>query len=101
VWIERKLEVEGIADPGNSKLKAAREAESIARRALADEIGRLPLSPGLTIAQASEQNPRINDAVSQALDKAKSKTDYNHRRGVSVILNLDLHDLWDSLHAVE
>lgn len=100
-WIERKLEVEGIADPGNSKLRAAREAESIARRALAEEIGRLPLSPGLTIAQASEQNPHINDAVSQALDKTKSKTDYNHRRGVSVILTLDLHDLWDSLRAAQ
>ena len=101
IWLERKLEIEGLADPGNSKLKAARVAEKSARLALADEIGRLTLSNGMTLAKAAEQNPHLNDAISKALDKAKSKTDYNHRRGVSVILQLDLRDLWDALREAE
>jgi hypothetical protein len=98
-WVDRKLEAEGVADGGGFKLKAAREAETIARRKLADAINDLPLAGGVTVGKAAEKDPRVHDAISAALDKAKSRTDYNHAGGVAVNLKLDLQDLWDSLRA--
>jgi hypothetical protein len=99
-WIDRKLEAEGIADAG-SKLRAAHEARVIARRLLAEEVDALKLSGGVTVGQAAEKNGRFRSAVGRALDKATSKTDYDHKNGVSVLLRLDLRDLWDALRAAE
>jgi hypothetical protein len=98
-WVDRRLEAEGVAEGGGYKLRAAREAEAIARRKLADAIGELPLSEGLTVSKAAERSPRVKDAIASALDKAKVKTDYNHAGGVAVNLKLDLQDLWDALRA--
>src|SRR5207248_8149828 len=91
-WVDRKLEAEGVAEGGGVKLKAAREAEAIARSKLADLIGELPLSGGLTVGKAAERDPRLKSAISDALDKARVRTDYNHGKGVAVNLRLDLHD---------
>ena len=96
-WVNRKLEAEGIADSGSSKLKAAREAEGIARHKLADEIRGLSMPGGLTLGKLTDQDVKYREAVARALDRAAGKTDYNHRKGVSVIVHLDLRDVWDAL----
>jgi hypothetical protein len=100
-WVSRELEVEGIAEAGSGKLKAAREAESVARRSIAEKMGALPLSPGMTIDQAAEADPRFRDALSLTINKAKCKTDYNHHKGVGVVLRVNLRDLWDALRAAD
>jgi hypothetical protein len=101
-WTARRVDVQAVADTGDSKLKGAREAESAARRKLAAEIDALPLDRDLTVGKAAEQDPRVHDAVLVALDKARTtNTDYTHQKGVAVTLQLDLQDLWDALRASE
>lgn len=100
-WVGRKLEAEGIADSGSSKLKAAREAEGIARKKLTDEVRHLPMPGGLTLGKIADQDPSLHEAVKKVLDRAATQIDYNHRKGVSAILHLDLREVWDALRAAE
>jgi hypothetical protein len=101
-WVRQRVDVEAVADLTESKLKCAREAEAAARRKLAAEINALPLTRGITIGKAAEQDPRVRDAVYAALDKARTtSTDYTHKKGVAVTLQLDLQDLWDALRGAE
>ena len=98
-WVDRKLEVAASVEAAESQLKAAGEARAAARKKLADTVAALPLTRRLTVGQAAEQDDRIRAAVLRALDKAEAKTDYTQRKGVDVVLRLDLHDLWDALRA--
>ena len=100
-WVGRKLDAEGIADSGSSKLKAAREAEGIARHQLAADLRKLPFPGGSTLGKLIDQDARLNEAVDRSVDRASTKTDYNHRKGVSVIVQLDLRDVWDALRAAD
>ena len=56
----------------------------------------------LTFNKAAESDPRVHDAVLTALDKARTtNTDYSHKDGVAVTVQLDLQDVWDALRATE
>ena len=61
----------------------------------------MPLGGGVTVGKAAEKDAAVRDAMTQALDKAKVKTDYNHGKGVAVTLKLDLHDLWDAIKGAQ
>lgn len=101
-WTSERLEAEGVADVPDFKLKSAREAEAEARRKLLDRINGLELSNKVTVGKAAEQNPRVRDAVNHALDKARvAKTDYYNKKGVAVVVRMDLQDLWDALKTAE
>jgi hypothetical protein len=98
-WVDRRIEAEGVADVDGLKLKSARAAETVARRKLAADIEALPLSHDMTVGKAAEQDPHVRNAVSQALDRARVKTDYDNKKGVAVVMRLDLRELWDALQA--
>ena len=100
-WVARVFDAEGTADPGKSKLKAAREAESQARKALAVRINALPWVKGGTLGDSAQLDARVREAISQSIDGARATTDYNARKGVSVKLHLELRDLWAALHAID
>ena len=55
---------------------------------------------GLTVGKAAEQDPRFFDAISRAMEKTRTKTNYNHPKGVAVIVHLDLRDLWDAIQGI-
>jgi hypothetical protein len=101
-WVGQRVDVQAVADLTESKLKCAREAEAAARRKLAAEVNALPLERGMTVGKAADRDPRVRDAVYAAMDKARTvSTDYTHKNGVAVTLQLDLQDLWDSLRGAE
>jgi hypothetical protein len=99
-WVEQSIDAEGLARSNGPLLKTARVAEAVADERLAAKISDLPLRPGLTIGQASHQDPRFAEAVSRALGRARAfKVDYDYpeRGGVRVKVGLDLADLWREL----
>lgn len=101
-WVAQRVDAQGVADLNESKLKCAREAETVARRKLVAEVNALPLERGVTVGKAAEQDPRVREAVYAAMDKAKTtSTDYTYKKGVAVTVQLDLQDLWDALRAAE
>ena len=101
-WVSERIEVEGVADVPDFKLKGAREAEAAARRKLTDQVYALALTPSLTVGKAADRSPRVKDAVARVIDKARvAKTDYYAKKGVSVIVRMDLQDVWDAVRAAE
>jgi hypothetical protein len=100
-WVTDHIEVDATAEAApDSQLRAARIAETAARRKVLEKINELPLSRRVTVGQAAEQDPRIRDAVAKAMDQAQiMKTDYSHKKTVTITLRLDLQDLWDALRS--
>ena len=98
-WTGEFREAKAIGK-SDSKLKAAREAETIARMKLQREINLLTLDDGQTIEQAQKGNVRIEPAIRDALEKAKSTVNYDDADGVAVTLRFELADLWDAIKGV-
>jgi hypothetical protein len=99
-WAGQSMDAEGIARSTGRLLKTARVAEALADEKLAAKIDDLPLAPGLTLGQASHQDPRTAEAVSRALGRARAfKVDYDYPEAgaVRVRVGLDLADLWREL----
>ena len=99
-WANEQRESRSVSKSKDSKLKAAREAETIARLKLQREINLLTLEDGSTIEQAQKKNPKFESAIRDALNKAKSTVDYDDPDGVGVRLRFELADLWDALNSV-
>jgi hypothetical protein len=100
-WVADHIELDATAEASpDSQLRAARLAEAAARRKILDKINELPLSRRVTVGQAAQQDPRIRNAVAQAVGQAQIiKTDYSHKKIVTITLRLDLQDLWDALRS--
>ncbi len=98
-WVNTRAQQSASAPIGTSKLKAALQAEALARRKLADQLDSLPLTNKLTVAQAAKQDARLYEIVTRVVAAAKiSDTDYDDAHGkVSVQVQLDLRQFWDAL----
>jgi hypothetical protein len=101
-WVQRRLTATGRGARENSKLRAARAAESAAEEKLRHEIEDLPLTERQTIGQAAKSEPRIDRAVSRALNRARiSRANYHDDGAADVDVYLDLDVLWQELRDVE
>jgi hypothetical protein len=102
-WVSQSLQAEAAADrTSGGKLRTARAAENKAIDELRKTIDELPLSGSQTIGQAARHNKQIDEAVSQALQRAKPfKVDYHENGSVTVKVNLDPRDLWNALQQSE
>lgn len=98
-WIDQRLTAQGSAPREKSKLRSARAAEADAIRKLDAQVRGLPLDADTTIAQAAQQNGRVEDAVQRALRSARVlATDYARPdETVAVTVELDLQTLWEEL----
>ncbi len=100
-WVAQSIDAEGISRSAGRLLKTARVAEAVADEKLAAKVNDLPLGPHLSVGQASQQDPRVAEAVSRALGRAKAfKVDYDYPEtgAVRVKVGLDLADLWQELN---
>jgi hypothetical protein len=96
-WAGQSMDAEGTSRSTGALLHTARAAEAKADERLAAKVNDLLLAPGLTIGEAGRQDPRIAEAVSRALERAKLfKVDYDYPEAgaVRVKVNLELEDVW-------
>jgi hypothetical protein len=99
-WVGESLDAEGTSRSIGILLRTARAAEAKADERLAGKVNDLPLGQSLTLGQAARQDPRIAEAVSRALERAKPfKVDYDYPEAGAVRVNvtLDLADVWHEL----
>jgi hypothetical protein len=97
-WVRGQLDGEGGAASGTSRLRAQQTAQIRALAALRTKIGQLPLNDELTIDQAMKLDPRIAQAVENALVRARVyKVDFREDGSVRARLSMEAADLWDEL----
>ena len=66
-----------------------------------EQVEALPLTRTQTLGEAAARDPRIRDAITRAVDRARvEKTDYYHGPDVQVEMRLELHDVWEQLRAL-
>ena len=94
-WATRRAEAEATAPAHGPKLRTARAAEALALENLRNQINALRLTGDTTLADAARRSPRIDEAVSRALRRARPyKVDYLPKDAVRVHVSLNLADLW-------
>jgi hypothetical protein len=99
-WATRQAEAEATSPAHGSKLLTARVAEAIALKKLSEQIDSLPFTGEMTIAQAAQRDPRIEQAVSRAMRRARPfKVDYGGKGAVTVHVALNLAELWAEISA--
>ena len=99
-WRRLTLDGQGQAESPAGLLRAARSAKAAALAQIRTQINALPLTAHLTLGDASHQDPRIDQAITRALDHAQiSKIEYDTpgRGWATAHLNLDLDELWREL----
>ncbi len=100
-WIDRPLDVEGVAAPANARefrLRTKNAAETKATDSLRARIEALPLTESMTIEQAGRSDPRIGDAVNRSLLRARVyKVEYRADGSVMVRIMVDPRELWYEL----
>jgi hypothetical protein len=96
-WVYAAIDAEGIAAGPARSLKTARLAEDDAARRLREQLYALPFSPDLTVGEAAKKDPRIEEAVSRSLNRARTYRVQWRDDGVGVRMTLDPRELWDEL----
>ena len=97
-WSARQTDAQATSPAHGSKLHTARAAEALALEKLRAQINALPMGPKLTVGEAAKSNPRIEEAVSRALGRARPyKVDYGASGAVTVHVSMNLADLWSEL----
>lgn len=97
-WVWTQLDADASARGGDSALKCARAAERAALGKLEAQVNALTLSAGMTVGEAGRKDPRIAEAVSRGLGRAKVyKSDYHADGSATVYVSLELRDVWDQL----
>ena len=90
----------GVGDNRRSPKTLQRKAWRRKKARLRKKIEALPLRENQTIADAAKADPRLADAVSRTLARAKAtKVDYDADGAARVRLTLQLGDLWDAIAA--
>jgi hypothetical protein len=101
-WVQRRLSANGLGAREKSKLRAARAAESAAEEKLRREIEDLPLTERQTIGQAAKADPRVDRAITRAINRSRiSRANYHDDGAADVDVYLDLDALWQELRDVE
>lgn len=97
-WAVRQADAQAISPAHGSKLHTARAAEALALEKLRAQINSLPLGTRSTLGDVARNNPRIEEAISKALGRARPyKVDYGSNGSVTVHMSLNLSDLWSEL----
>jgi hypothetical protein len=101
-WVGRRLEETGNGAAGRSKLLAARQAEAAAEEKLLKQIEALELNDKQTLAQAAQEDPRVEQAIRRALTRTRiAKADYHANGAADVTVYLDLSEVWQELRDAE
>jgi len=99
-WTRLTLDGQAQAQSPNGLLRAARSARVAALAQIRAQINALPLTAHLTLGDASHQDPRIDQAITRALDHAQiSKIEYDapNPGWATAHMTLDLDVLWREL----
>jgi hypothetical protein len=102
-WTRLTLDGQGQAQSRNGLLRAARSAKAAALAQIRAQINALPLTAHLTLGDASHQDPRIDQAITRALEHAQiAKIEYDApgRGWATAHLTLDLDNLWRELSSL-
>jgi hypothetical protein len=98
VWVNQQVGIQGFSPVIGNKLQSSGRAEIDARAKLRAHIEAMPLVTGLTVGQAAAQNPRIADAVSSAVERARVYKSEFRADGTSVVyLMADMRSFWEEL----
>lgn len=94
-WIDDQIDADGAGPVSETRLKAARAAERDAQAKLRLKIDALEIAPQQTLGPAARQDPRLNEAINRAVQRARlTRVDYQSDRSARVRVALDLRDLW-------
>jgi len=99
-WVTDAIDSEGVARSNGPLLRTARVAEAAAIDRLRSRVDALSLTPGLSLGQASRQDPHIAAALTRALRRARTyKVEYNDPEpgSVRVKTHLELEEVWREL----
>lgn len=101
-WIADSVSAEAAATarPGDSKLRTARAAETLAVASLRSRLDGLPLTSDLTIGQAAKKDPHVEQAVERGLGQVRiTKVDYDTPAAgsVRIRISLPLEEIWREL----
>jgi len=94
-WAIQEIETENTSTDEGGRLRTARHAEALALEKLRSQVDALPLSGGMTVGSAAQQDPRIERAIVHALARARPvKVDYGNQGSVTVHVAFRLSHLW-------
>ena len=97
-WVGQRLEATGKASAlAKSKLMAARAAESAAEDKLRKQIQELKLDDNRTVGQAAKNDPRVDQAISRAVSRARIGRAEYQDNGAEVSVYLELSEVWAAL----
>jgi len=98
-WTMRQAQAQATAPSrGSNKLQTARAAEAMALEQLRREVNQLPLSEKATLGDAARRDPKIEEAISRVLGRARPfQVDYLAHGAVTVHMSVNLADLWAEL----
>jgi len=98
-WTDRRLSANGQGAPDRkSKLRAARAAEAAAEDKLRRDIESLPLTEKQTLGDSAKADPRVDHAITRAINRARiSRANYHDDGSADVDVYLDLDILWQEL----
>ncbi len=98
VWVNQQFGIEGSAPVIGNKLQSSSRAEIDARAKLRARLESMPLEGALTVGQAAAQNPRVSDAVSRAVERARVyKTEFRSNGTSVVYMMADMRSFWEEL----
>ena len=97
-WANQQLQAEATSPTHGSKLHTARAAETMALEQLRHQVEGLALTSTMTVGEAASRDPRIEQAVLRALNRAHPyQVDYKAQGAVTVHVSLSAADLWGQL----
>jgi hypothetical protein len=97
-WVSQQLQAEATSPAHGSKLHTARAAETMALEQLRHQVEGLALGSSMTIGDAARRDPRIEQAVVRALNRAHPyQVDYKAQGAVTVHVSLSAAELWGQL----
>jgi hypothetical protein len=96
-WVFDTLDAEGSAAGSGKSLKTARMAEDDAVNKLRQQLYALRLDERLTLGDAAKKDPKVEEAVSRSLLRARTYRVARRDDGVTVRMTFDPRELWDEL----
>jgi hypothetical protein len=98
-WATQLTQAQATSTPRADRLRTARAAEAMALEKLRQQVMELPLTDGMTLGQAASLDPRIDQAVTKSVNRAKPyQVDYDSTGQVATVhVSMNLADLWERL----
>jgi hypothetical protein len=101
-WSMQLAQAQATSSPRADRLRTARAAEAMALEKLRQQVMDLPLTDGMTLGQAASIDPRIDQAVTKAVNRAKPyQVDYDSTgQAATVHVSMTLADLWSRISSL-